>query len=349
MNSSKQIITTILNLNHEQFFQDDKSLLSKLDLSLSNTDFIGIAVNAPKKIKTDTDNELPFYIATRKTGIRDWQVSQEKNCILTATDLNMGDVYFAEAFPDIKGRTHGAQPQEIISDTKPSDLPLFSSKVYRIDAQNVLALPWNSGKFALAAISYDWPSNSVEVELIGDKKPEKSQAKEVFPPPNPNAGATEKRLFGLLERQKQVFPSYIRSLKIPKPPDKIGLSFKIEEPKKANRRLFVYGVFVCAAKQQYLPDAKISHRYADGKIRNVAAVVPMTFAIVGVDWPVPERYDWAVPAYSDREIQQGQPVIGFFSIDVFDGMGQRLPEGNYAAFIIMDGVVYGPQKFRLSE
>jgi hypothetical protein len=351
MNSQEQIASRFLNLTHEQFFGDDESFLGDIKWRLVDTDLRGLAINSPKVVTTDTTDQLPVVMATCKTGLRGWEVRQKQNCILVSVERETDTVHFGEVFMDIKEKTSRAKlPEEKREKPDPSSLAAAVAGAYRFDARRVGNIPWEPGKIALSVISYDWVSNTVEVELKAKEQKEPSDIipKEVTPAPNPNAGATEKWLFGLLERDKQVFPSYVRNSKTPQPPAGQGLSFTIENPGKAGGRLLTCGAFVLKAESRYLPEMRISHKYADGQTRTVSAVVPMTFAIVGLDWPKPVRFDWAVPVYSDKQVQAGEPIYGYFTIDVLAGSEIKLEDGNYAAYIIMDGITFGPRKFQWS-
>ena len=351
MDSQEQIASRFLNLTHEQFFGEDDSFLGDIKWKLVDTDLRGLAINSPKVVMTDTASQLPVVMATCKTGLRGWEVRQKQNCILLSVEKETGTIHFGEIFMDIKEKSSRAKlPEEKREKPDPSSLAAAVAGAYRFDARQVGNIPWESGKIALSIISYDWVSNTVEVELKAkeQKEPSKIIPKEVNPAPNPKAGTKEKWLFGLLERDKQVFPSYIRNSKTPQLLPGQGLSFRIENRRKTRGGLLTCGAFILKANSRHLPDMKVSHQYADGQIRSVSAVVPVTFAIVGLDWPNPRRFDWAIPVYSNKQIHAGEPLYGYFAIDVFAGSEIKLADGNYAAYIIMDGIIYGPKTFQWS-
>ena len=179
----------------------------------------------------------------------------------------------------------------------------------------------------------------------GDGPPQPSPAPSVHPTPNPNAGATDKWLFGLLKRKKLVFPSYLPNSKTPKL-TKPGLSFVIDTRFKDGIQLTVHGAFSTITKAHYIPETITTHIFADGKKHKVGAVVPLTLAIVGLDWDVPIRFDWAIPVYSNQKIQPGAPLQGYFALDVLAKAGNKLPAGDYVAYVVMEGNIYGPVKFK---
>lgn len=59
----------------------------------------------------------------------------------------------------------------------------------------------------------------------------------------------------------------------------------------------------------------------------------------------PMCFDWTVPVYSSQKIHPGVPLRGYFAVDVLAEKGKDLPPGKYAAYVVMNGAIYGPAKF----
>ena len=57
--------------------------------------------------------------------------------------------------------------EEVTSGPKPPGLALALALLTKIDVRRLLDIDWQSGIWSLAIINYDWPSNSVVVELKG--------------------------------------------------------------------------------------------------------------------------------------------------------------------------------------
>ena len=348
MANTEEIMANILNLTEAEFFSEDNSILTQREFQFVDIDFWGVVVNTPRQILTDRHDKLPLLIAMRYSGDRGWDVRLKDNTILVGTNLQDGTVHFAKAFISERELTSRWREKKAPHGPKPPQLPIRSAGIRLVDAKRRLHIKWNSGIWALGVIYYDWCSNTVVVELKGDGPPQPSPAPSVHPTPNPNAGATEKWLFGLLKRKKLVFPSYLPNSKTPKL-TKPGLSFVIDTKFKDGIQLTVHGAFSTITKAHYIPETITTHIFADGKKHKVGAVVPLTLAIVGLDWDVPIRFDCAIPVYSNQKIQPGAPLQGYFALDVLAKAGNKLPAGDYVAYVVMEGNIYGPVKFKWSS
>ena len=92
----------------------------------------------------------------------------------------------------------------------------------------------------------------------------------------------------------------------------------------------------------HLPGNQVVHQFLDGRREKVAAVVPVTLAVLGLDWDVPLRFDWAVPVYGDP-LEAGMPARGSFAIDALGtGNTRSLGPGKHVCYIVMDGRIIGP-------
>jgi len=347
MDSKEEIMARILNLSEDEFFCADQSVFAPRESRLLDVDFSGVAVNAPRQIPTARRDKLPLIMATRSSGERDWDVRLEDNLILVGTNLQDGTVHFANALLTEKELQSRGGRQKVPKGPRPPGLALAAAQLTELDARGRLHIKWNTATWALGVIYYDWCSNTVVVELKGDEPPQPSPAPSVHPPPNPNAGATEKWFFGLLRREKHIFPSYLPDSKTPKLSSS-GLSFAVNTKPKGGAKLAVRGVFSTTAKARHVPESVTTHRFANGQERTVGAVVPLTLAIVGLDCQVPVRFDLAVPVYSNQKIQPGAPLRGYFAVDALSNEGRALAPGKYVAYVVMEGAIYGPVKFKWS-
>ena len=85
------------------------------------------------------------------------------------------------------------------------------------------------------------------------------------------------------------------------------------------------------------------HEFQDGHQERVAAVVPVTLAVVGLDWDKPLQCDWAVPVYGEP-LEAGMPGRGYFAVDAFaSDSSLELDPGKYACYLIVDGRIYDPK------
>lgn len=336
MASTAEVAKDILNFSGDAFFSADRSILAPRESRLLDTDFLGIAVNAPLHISTGRRHRLPLIMAARFSGRRDWNVPLRENCILVGTDLEDGTVHFSKVFVSKKELPSRGKREKVPRGPKPPGLALAAAQLTALDARRLLHMEWNTGIWSLGVIYYDWPSNTVEVKLEGDKKIKvPSAARPISPEPD------------LLDAA--ALPSYLPLPGSPKLPES-GVNFNVETgADKSHLNLIVHGAFSVVAKAFDLPKQKIVRRFKNGRKENVSAVVPVTMAVLGLDWDEPLRFDWAVPVYGKEIVTPGMPVHGFFTIQVPACQGTvRLSTGKYICYIIMDGRIFGPESFEIT-
>lgn len=329
MASTEDIMAGILNLTEAEFFSAEQTELAQREFQFVDLDFWGVVVNAPGQIKTDQHEKLPLFIATRYTGERGWDVPFKDNCILVGTNLRDGTVHFKKAF--VSERELESRWREITPPRgpKPSGLPIRSAGIRPVDVRQRLNFKWNTGTWALGVINYDWSSNTVVVELQGDEEVKPSSAMPVNPEPSP---------MGVGE-----LPCYLETAKTPQAPES-GVSFTGEfGVEDGQLRLKIFGSFVVPIRDFHLPEQKLVHQFQNGSQEKVAAVVPVTMIVLGMDWDEPVQFDWAVPVYGES-LSVGMLARGFFAIDTFaSGHTLELDPGKYVCYIITDGRIFGPK------
>ena len=89
------------------------------------------------------------------------------------------------------------------------------------------------------------------------------------------------------------------------------------------------------------------HQFQNGQAKTVAAIVPVTLAVIAAGWETPRQFDWAIPVYGEP-LAIGVPARGTFALDAL-ATAQHLPlgPGNYVAYLELDGVVSAPQTFQV--
>ncbi len=316
----------IMSFTDEEFFGMDESVLAPRESRLLDTSFLGVAVSAPRKIDTSSRDRLPLVMAVRSGGERGWDVRLKENCILVGTDLSDGSVHFAKAFADEK-KSRGSKEKRP-KGPRPAGLALATAQLTGLDAKERLKMKWDTGTWALGVINYDWASNTVVVDLVGDKEARVQPAGPVSPEPSPlGAGG---------------LPCYLATAHTPPSPES-GVVFTAEfTGKQGDRHMKISGAFTIPVRDAHVPKQKVVHKFRDGRQENVVAVVPVTLAVVGLDWGKPLKFDWAVPVYGSP-LNTGMPAKGFFALNAFaSGSAVVLDPGKYACYLVVDGRIYGP-------
>ncbi len=332
MASREEIVSVLLNFTEDEFFDADEDVLESREDQLLEADFFGIAVNAPQEVATDLHDDVPLIMAICSSGERDWDVSLSDNCIMVGTNLIDGTVHFANAFVTEKELQSRGFIEKTPKGSRPPGLAMEAAQLTSLDTRERLDMEWNSGGWSLGIINYDWPSNTVEVELLGDEKIDFPPARSVFPEPAAPGVETT--------------PYYQPVAQTPQLSE-LGAALTVEVfMKEGLQRLYVFGAFAVPVRPFHLPDQEIVNVMPDGREENVAAVVPVTFAVLGLDWDEPLQFDWQVPVYGAK-LEPGMPALGNFAIDALDMGTVQFDPGEYLCYIVMDGRIFGPQSFQI--
>ena len=333
MVSTNDIVAQILSLDEDDFFRADQSVFGPREGQLLDLNYFGVAVNAPPRIETDDRESLPLIMAIRFSGDRDWDIPLKNNCVMVGTNLQDGTVRFAKAFVSKKEMQNRGIMEKVSKGPKPPGLATAAAQLTELDPKDRLHIKWDTGTWALGVICYDWPSNIVVVELKGDEVVKPLSAKPVKPDPDPRGGAN--------------LPCYLPTSQSPKLPESglaIDGGFHVEN---GTQHLNLFASFTLVTRDFHLPDQPLVHRFEKSSQQNVAAVVPVTFAVLGMDWDEPLQFDWAVPVYGDP-LEVGKLAQGYFAIDAL-AEAQPLSPGKYLCYLLMDGRIFGPYDFQISE
>jgi hypothetical protein len=323
--NSTDILAKALAFTDEEFHHLSPAALAARQRLLLSSDYTGIAVNAPASIRTGQHDKLPLVLAMRMSGDRDWEVGLRDNCILVGTNLHTGKVHFANGLASDKELSSRGGRIKQPKGPKPSGLAVVAAQIIELEPRTRLHLPWDAGLWSLGVLYYDWPSNTVTVTLEGNRPAERPVGRAIFPV---STGGD--------------LPSYQPTAKTP-PYPVAGAAFTVEaKTVQVQQQLIVHGSFTTTIKDYHLTFSPGSGPSGP------AAIVPITFVILGLDWKFPRPFTWAVPV-QDRSVAPGKIVHGAFAIDAMAGGVTPLDPGRYVAYIIMDGRIFGPQSFQVTN
>lgn len=339
MVSSHDIKNSVLAVPEQRYFENtDGSFRDLVDAlsknARSETAFRGVAINAPTSIALKQHATLPILMAIQQTGLRGWEVGIADNCLLVATDLNRRTVSFGGVIRDPPNKIPIPR-SELPLDPKPTgtNATSISSGVDRIDAREILSLPWEPGRYSFTVVVFDWRSNTVDVELTDGKTVPAATT-----PPlklNPAAGTNH----GL--------PTFLANATTLPPAEKNlpSAAFQVALASAPGPRLKVTGKFSIVADAFHLPVASYKVKEVDGKEKTVAATVPVTLLVFGKDDSRLVRGNWVLPVYADQPIKAGERVEGYFSIDALAEDKFPLAAGDYVAYLVIEGRMVGPVAF----
>lgn len=346
MTTPQDVSARLLNLKDELFFAcPDGKISEQEDLLIDLFDFNGVSINGPEIITQAQSEKFPVLAAFRNSVHRNYISDRNHNCTIVLTDMDTEAVHCYQAFHLEK------EPVKQPVDLKdPALKTSFSAKIVQFDLKKMIDFNWHGGTYAISVISFDFASNSIKVDLQ-DKPPREHPARpHLYPEPNPLSAIQENKLF-FGKKYKAAFPSYER-LDVVKTPTHQGIDFIIKpdtlSEKKPAKNPILYGSFLVPSKPLYLPEKTIEIDLADGNARKIQAVVPMTALFMRNNQSIPAyQLDMGIPVYSDHPLKPGGLMVGQFAVDLIqEGMG--LDSDKYLCYIVLGGVLYGPQPFEFS-
>ena len=316
----------MLQRQGDRLFEGGKEALTEIELTVSRSDFRGTALVVPRQIQTDSQASVPVVLLSQQTVLHAWEVPEQYNLMVAVSDLDSGIVRVTRALVDRKEEERGGG-DVAVRPPKPSEAMANAvvTKAHRLDLR---ATQSQTGTLAIAAISFDVVSNTSTVELVGSKPRATGVAHVISPRPNPAQG----------------LPTYAPTARSPQAP-RSGLAFSIETAGASGANTIVNGAFAkVLAVHEDLPTPQ---QVRDNGVEHQAtAVVPLTVMILGLGWKAPRLYSLAVPVYDSVNVTPGQVVRGQFASQI-PLAEAALPQGQYVAYVFMDGVAYGPQRFQL--
>lgn len=326
MESSTQISEGVLNLPDEGFFAPNPATLGPIEWKLSARDFRGLAIRSPREIHIQQRDSLPLLLASRIGALRDWETPLADNLSLILFDHETATVSVARPFED-----KDANRRDPDRPTAPPPRPTgdaatgVATSVRREDIRKLFSLDWRTRRFSLTAISFDIASNSADVSLTGGAEQIQPMARGITPPP-PAVGT------GL--------PSYDpAAVKVTPAANSVTFSVTVQP---SVHSCLVRGALATAALGRHVPRTPVSVG-----TKRVSAVVPVTFILTGRNWPVPWTFEWGIPAFGGSDITPGTSISAAFAIPIPEEKLRIMAPGDYAAYIMMEGRLSGPQHFTM--
>ena len=327
MASAREIAMSILDFTAPEFDAGPATDVAAREERLLDVDFSGIAINALASLAPGD----PFHIAVASSysGKRDFAVPLGAHAILLATNRETGAVTPVRVFRSAKAMEsrHG----DMIETERPDpdvDPDTLADLVVGIDwiAPADYAIGLEPGEWSFSLVWYDWRSNAIDVTLRGRVAPKASE-RAVHPMPDGEG-----------------VPSYARPSLLTGRGAEFAIAFRREDGRAS---LPLRGEFAVNARPAMLVrDAEpIRDR---GEMRELAAIVPVTLVLTA-PFREPLLIPLGLPVYGGRR-QPGALLLGSFTLDVLaDSPGIAIGPGRYAAYLAVDGALYGPKAVEVTE
>jgi hypothetical protein len=370
MNEAQSKAVKLLALQEEEYFafNDERALELQLKLSeIWGEDFSGVfpgdvssegsrespallAISAPSRVYLDRHEELPVLVASCQTGLRRWQVNYDPNTHVIAADLATGVV--RTGLPFIKGKRE-LTPQPSMSGTPPDEINAraVANSVRKINVRKYIDLPWRPSQLALAVIVYDWVSNTIVVELVGEKD---HQAALQSTPPFPREMAIElARKVRRAKEDPESLLSFEASADTPKLEGQ-GLALSVPDSVSGETSpVRIQGAVKVELPAGFIVEPPPDEEGAptdDGGVTSgdaepldvPAAVLAATLMLAELDVRYPRQGLIQVPVYSETPLKPGDTVEACFSMDLRAVLEGDLPPSTYQVYFILGAHISGP-------
>ena len=324
MDSSIDIAQSLLKLGAAAIFSSNSMALDPVEFQLASRDFRGLAVSTVGEVDLHERDTLPLVLASQFSAVRDWETPLADNLAVLMFDHSTGSLAAAKPFDDRSAnRPDSGRP--IVKRPRPTGDAAtgVSTSVRRVDMRKLFGLAWRNGRLSFIALSFDTVSNVADVSLVGGAAAALPTPRKVMPEPRVDGPG---------------LPSYDPSAGV-SPPHVPGIAFSVTVNTGASGAV-VRGALSTPALERHL--LKTLASVGD---RPVAAVIPVSFIVAGRGWKVPWVFEWGVPLLGRQAPVVGSPAAASFAIPIPDDKFRLLAPGEYAAYMVMEGRVFGPQRF----
>ncbi len=336
MATAQDVSAEILDVGDEAFFDAAAASFPGLEAKLADTDFEGVAISSPASVPTGSRATLPVLLAMQRRGLAAWEVSRDLNTALFAIDRATGRVRVGPVFLDAKAEEFSSStPASKPKRPDEASAEAIVTGVRRFDAREILDLPWGPGRWSVGVLLFDQASNLVDVDLEGAGPA--SLARPALVNPRPAPTTTKLPPAGMA--------TYAGRRRVSLPEGSPAGAIAVDPSPTEASRLTVHGSFRVTASAAHVPVGVEKFAETDGSERSIAAVVPVTIAIAGMDSPRPLLKALAVPVYGDAAARPGDLLEGQFAVDALAPPVFGLPVGRYAAWLFVEGLVFGPATF----
>jgi hypothetical protein len=262
-------------------------------------------------------------LASQFTALRDWETPLSDNLSILVFDHVTAAVGVAKPFEDsLENRPDPGRPPSIRPKPSGDAATGVATSARRVDLRKLLSLEWSPRRLTVVAVSYDIVSNEYNVVLVSGKSDAPIRSV-VTPAPGASSGG---------------LPPYDPTVVSPNP-SRSSVRFSVDvRPVPLS----------CVVKGNLSTVALARHLHSGvAEAKRFAAVVPVTCIVVGRDWRTPWTFEWRIPVYSDGDIASGVPISAFFSVPLPEEHLALLSSGEYIAYIMLEGHVFGPQRFTI--
>jgi hypothetical protein len=326
------------------YFNFGNDVQLRLMSELSKTSFKGIAIRAPRGIQLDDHSELPVILFSRSTGLRDWEVSFERNSTIVAVDLLSGRIFQGHAFASPKKRDF-ANADLSMEGSRPdkTEAESISTGAEKLDVKVLLSLPWHPTRYAITVITHDWVSNTVIVELT-------SQSGRARRPLGYFSfeRAVELNEMEKASSQRNILPRFSRMPQSPalKAP---GVALSVLSQGGGPAVLSIYGAVKTAVPLSAIVEFPTLSGVGDREPARPAVVLTGALLIIQKDITQRPRIDVQIPVNTKQALEEGDLVEGFFGLNLSESLPRSSKLGAGFVYFFLGEHFAGPYEIYLSK
>lgn len=276
-----------------------------------------LAIAAPKEVDIRKRAEVPILVASCQTGLRRWEVKYDENATIVTVDLTTGLIRTGQPFLPEK-RLMTTEPSMSGSPPDKINARAITASIRKVDLDNIIGLGQHPSRFAITMIVYDWVSNTVVLELIGEE-----ESKHQLPTLSPSA----------------FLKSSVATNRTPVlTEEKIALSVPYAVGKDTS--IPIDGVASIPLPESAAFPSKSDDPKRDD--RTPTAVVPAVLLLLKRDGPLPIKLDMRLPVYATATPSVGEIVDIFFAFDLRGALSGIDLSGTYQIYFFIGDKVAGP-------
>lgn len=292
----------------------------------------GIALGGPSVADVDPEAGVPLLLLTRLTGTRTWEVSVRDNTRLVGVNLADGSAIVAHAFPSGRRRDAANRPKSRAgAPPEAENAASISTDIHELDARRLLDLPATSGTWAFSVMCHDLVTRpAVVVELRGGE----------MGPATGSAGAPLELAWSLAAQARAAdaapgtLPRYSPGDETPALDGEGAALAGPSDVSSPTAPFVLHGV----VRMPLPPRAIVSGGSPDA----AAAVLRATIVVARLDEATPTRVAVDIPVLAGADLQPGQVVEGWFSLDLTPLLPSPLEPGQILSYLVAGAHVAGP-------
>ncbi|MDB5922788.1 MAG: hypothetical protein JWN13_1724 [Betaproteobacteria bacterium] len=357
MEARDRLTARIHGLPDDVYLRQDRGAVAAVPDEALALDFTGLVLGAPRAVSVESTQALPALLLSARTQKRSTELDWQRNAMVVASDVEGGEVYAGEAFPGDDSKSPGPAPGDAARRNDPLPPPQQvrsrqtdallaelgagdTAGTVWLDFRKLLALPAESGRWALRVIYFDEVSNPAFVEVRGK--------------PAGAAGVSPDAALKVVSRIREAgqtngLPRYYRTPDTPQL-NAPGVAAVLATPKSTTgvRPLALHGAMrLEVSPQSLVHQVGSSARERSAQTNPPAAVLRAMVLVVMKDRSTPVRIPLEIPVWSERTLKPGDLVDAAFSIDIAEAMPKQTLAGTYQVYVVGGHYLSGPYPLTL--